>query len=308
MKIRKPQNKTKKELRRKRKRFIIITILFIIMVVSFIWIMNNERFKISDSQLFGNKTILDIDIQNVINNSLEKKFLFLPMDNVLLVNTRYIEKKIKNNFPKIYDANISIEEGSILVVKIEERNPHSLWCKKEDNHEFISLYFDEVCYFADQRGYIYTKAPYFSGGVFEKIYTTNELLKIGEQVLDKDEFIEFFKFTTFLSDNFNVVVDSIFLNDQNETYLYINSLLRKNLVYRPYIIYHTDDDYRVIERNMDLMVNHDLFKEEYESNFSRLKFIDLRIIDQIRYKFMTDEEYLKTKEKDAVDLEIKNEA
>ncbi len=302
MNIRRPQKKTKKELRKVKRKFLTSLFLLIIIIISFIFIMNNSRFMVSSIEIHGNETILDTDIKESIDKVIKRKVLFIPMENVLFVGIKRIERVIGNDFPKIYNTDVSIKDGSKLIISIEERKPHSLWCKYNDldktkkhkNNDLQS--FDEECYFADQRGFIYTRAPYFSGGIFKKIYTTDKLLKIGEQILDKEEFINFFKFIDSLNSNFGITVDHIFLNEHNETRIYMNSLLGKKLDNSPYIIYHTNEDYKIIVRNMELMINHKLFKKDFSEKPDRLKFIDLRIIDQIRYKFITSEEYVNKEE------------
>lgn len=290
MKSRKPLQQSKKNIRRKQKKGIIIFLLVVFIFFDFVWIMNHNHFKIDNLEIQKNKTISSSDIEKSIIQSLSKKaFGLFPRDNVLLTNTKKIEKDIKNDFPKIYNAEVVIKDGSKLIVSIEEREPHSLWCRNEDYESS----FDEECFFADQRGFIYTKAPYFSGGVFEKIYTTNELLQIGEQVLTKDDFSNFFNFTQSLSDDYGISVDRVFVSDRNETRIYINSLLKNNFIYKPFVIYNNNDSYELIHRNIGLMIQHDLFTKEFEKYPERLEFIDTRISDQIRYKFTPLNDYLR---------------
>lgn len=302
MKTLKPHQKTKRELRHRRRKILSISFLSIFIITSFIWFMNYDRFKISDIRISGNRIVLQEDIYESINTYLERKIIgVLPRNNVLLTNTKQIERNIKNTFPKIYNAKVLIKDGSKLIIEVEEREPHSLWCK-DKNYESD---FEEECYFADQRGFIYTRAPYFSAGVFEKIYTTNNVLQIGEQVLDKQDFDSFFDFTNTLYDDYGIGLDRVFIDDRNETRIYINSLLKENFQYKPYIIYHNTDSYKIIKRNIDLMINHDLFKKEFNEYPERLEFIDLRIIDQIRFKFTPKEELLERQRKELP--EIKND-
>jgi hypothetical protein len=287
MKTLRPHHRTKKEIRRRKRKFVISIIFIISFLVFFVWFMNQEKFKISEIKISGNKTILTQDIKKDVQKNISEKILWLlPRDNVILLNTKNVQQDIENSFPKIYHVKASIEKGSILDIDIEEREPHSLWCKDQEYEKT----FDEECYFADQRGYLYARAPYFSHGIFRKIYTTEEILKIGNHVMGKDDFIEFFRFIDSLFKNYEISISKIFINEQHEVKLYLESLTKKMFFYNPYIIYKDTEPYKIVGRNIGLMLSHKLFKDEFKKHSERLKFIDLRIDDQIRFKFYTDEE------------------
>lgn len=296
MKSRKPSVKTKKEKKQKRRKQLMVSVLLIFIFFDFIWIMNNPKFKFSHITITGNETIPTKKIEQNIHGFLDESFLgILSKNNILLLNTNNIKKKIENLYPRIYHVDVFIKDNSILVLTIEERKPHSLWCKNEN---YLSD-FDEECYFADQRGYIYTKAPYFSDGVFEKIYTTADVLKIGGQVMDKSDFLNFFEFTDSLYKEYNISISHIFIDEKtNETHLYISSLLDTRFKENPYIFYKNTNNYKSLLRNIGLMLNTEMFKKDWRDIPERLSFIDLRIDKQIRFKFLTEKDFLqKQKEK-----------
>ena len=198
MKSRRPQQKTRREVRRGRRRYIITILLLLFLIIDFCWIMNHPQFKVTTIEIEGNKTILSMDIQQTVREYLDTKILWiLPRDTVFLTNTHSIERAVNKKYPRIYNVETIIKKGTEVLVTVEEREPHSLWCKNE-NYESD---FDEECFFADQKGYIYTKAPYFSEGVFEKIYTSGEILTIGQQVAGGEDFEEFFGFVDLLNEN-----------------------------------------------------------------------------------------------------------
>lgn len=282
MEFRRPQQKTKREVRKNRRKYIITTLLLIFVFSDFVWIMNHPQFKVTNIEIEGNKTILSEDIENEVKGYLDTKMFWLfPRDNVFVLNTKKIENKINTTYPKIYSTKASIEKGTIVSLQIEEREPHSLWCKNE-NYESN---FDEECFFADQKGYIYTRSPYFSEGVFQKIYTPDETLHIGTQVVNKDDFEDFFKFINSLNESYDINLERIFINPSNEVRLYINNLSKTKIDKKPYIIYRYGDSYELLHRNIGLMIHHNLFKKDFSEKPQRLEFIDLRIPDQIRYKF-----------------------
>jgi hypothetical protein len=298
MKVLRPHTETKKQIRRKKRKNIFFIVFVIFFIVFFIWFVNQKKFKITKIIISGNKIVLSEKIDSVINKNIDRFLLFvIPRDNVFFVNTNSIEKDINNYFPEIYNVRAKIQKGSELFVEVEERMPHSIWC--EDSNYDLPFY--EKCFFADQKGYLYTKAPYFSSGVFEKIYVKkNDILKIGEHPMNKESFEGFFKFLSFINKKFNIRVDKIFLYENGDVKIYISSLLDKTFYQKIYLIYSSNDTYEIVERNLSLMLQHKLFKDEFKKHPERLKFIDLRIDDQIRFKFYTDEEWNSLKKTEGV--------
>ncbi len=308
MKSLKPQTITKKEKKRKRKRNILRSIFLGILFFLFIWMMHLEKFKFSQIEIKGNQMVSSIAIEKLIREYTSKNFLWVfPRENIFFLNTHKIQQDIENSFPIIYHVEVKIKKGTLLEVVIEERKPHSLWCKMQD----LKAKFNEECYFADQRGYLYTKAPYFSSGIFEKIYTTENFLKIGSQLMDKKDFSTFFRFIHSLTKNFKLEVNKIFIGEFHEVRIYMDSLFMETFyLHKPYFIFKNDMSYEVIGRNFQLLSENLLFQREFKKHPERLKFIDLRIPDQIRFKFYSDEEWnalLKKQEEQAQEENKTNE-
>ncbi len=67
---------------------------------------------------------------------------------------------MQNQFQRLENINLSIQNNKILEISVEERTPEYLWCEM----------VPEKCYFVDDNGYIFDTAPYFSGDVYFKLY------------------------------------------------------------------------------------------------------------------------------------------
>ncbi len=295
MRALKPQRKTKKERRRQKRYRIISLLLFIVIIAFLLWFLNQKSLQISRIVIHGNRTVSRDKIQHVIDSYLYKKILWvIPQNNIFILSSRNLEHIVENTFPEIYDARVSLKNKTSLIVSVEERKPYSLWCKNNTH----SSPFDEECYFTDQRGFIYMKAPYFSDGVFEKIYTDATLLKIGEQVMDENDFKDFFNFTHFLSEQHKISIARIVMTQDRDVLLYIKNIghisFKKDTY--PFLIYHYGTPYSLLMRNIDLLMSHKLFKNDLAQKKDRLKFIDLRIHDQLRYKFYLDNEWNRLQE------------
>lgn len=288
MKSVRPKNKTLREKRRKQKHALITSFLILFIVIDLLWILHDDIFKVQNVQIKGNQTLLTTDILSIVQEDLDQKIMWLiPRDNLLFLNTKRINRVIENSFPRVYETRSLIKNGDILEVSIEEREPHSLWCRN-DQYEIFS---DEECYFADQRGYIYSRAPYFSEGFFQKIYTTIDVLSIGNEVMGKEEFDDFFAFTDFLKKQYDINLSRVFMGDSSVVYLYFNTFQGVSLEQNPYIVYRQNGtNYTDVKKQLALLIKDQEFLRLFRDRPEDLESFDFKISDQIRYKFKIKKE------------------
>src|SRR3990172_9903911 len=65
--------------------------------------------------------------------------------------------ELTEEFKRIKKISLDKKYFGVIAVKIEERSNAVLFCEKED------------CAYVDENGFVFEKAPYFSGAVFLKI-------------------------------------------------------------------------------------------------------------------------------------------
>ncbi len=287
MRYRKPRQHTRKEKIRRKKRFFLISFLLVVICVNMLYILNHPFLKLKEIQISGNETILEQDIQDFLSLNLEKKFLFLfPKNAIVFVNPQSLARSVENHFPRIYAVEGKIIDGNILTLNIEEREPHSLWCRNKSYEND----FDEECFFADQRGYIYSRAPYFSEGVFEKIYTNPEALEIGKEVLDKKDFSDFFDLIKYLEEKHKMFFTQFLMQENGGTKLYFSLLEDRLVEQEPFLIYDQLISYEQLKENMKLLRKVKSFQKEFRERPSDLIMIDFRIPNQLRYTFKQKQE------------------
>ena len=307
MQMRASKIKTRKEIRRYKRRLSIRIFLFLFILGFSFWFISRERFRIHNISIEGNRSLETSVLREKINDFLSHKILFfIPRNSIFTLSTKSLKDHIENSFPKIYDTKVSLKKDKTLFVFIEERKPHSLWCVKEENNrddasiqdkedqatDENSYFFtpNEQCYFADQKGYLYGEAPYFSDGVFKKIYLPKSLLQIGNQIFDRKSFDNFFQFIDDLHKKYAMNIDRIFIDENNEVKLFIASLDKTFFKEEPYLIYKKDEDYEHILKYIALLKKQKFFRKDFAQRPQDLVFIDLRIKNQIRYKFKVIEE------------------
>lgn len=286
MKSKRPQQKTRREKRRLRKKILYISLAIITIFLTGLYVMNHQYLKLQNIEIKGQKTLIAADVEKVANDYLQKKYLWLlPRSNIFLFNQKGLERMLSEDFPKIDDINVSVDGAEKVVISIGERSAHSLWCV---NQEYENI-FDEECYFADNEGLLYARAPYFSGDVYLKFFIQpfdKEESYIGSKVKSSKEFDRLFLFLAELENQFSLKIERAYFDDFGDVRIQISRL--NNIIYpekEVFIYYNQQDTYEIILRNIGIILDFKEFKNTFKKQSDKLESIDVRFDGRIFYTF-----------------------
>ncbi|MCI5051098.1 MAG: FtsQ-type POTRA domain-containing protein [Candidatus Pacebacteria bacterium] len=285
MKSRRPQQKTKREKRKIRKKIVLIILAVLIIIGTGAYVMNHEYLKLEQIEIRGQKTLIADDVTEATQSYLDSKYFWIfSKSNIFIFNRAQLKKKLTETFPKIENIEVNVEGAEKVIVTIGERSAHSLWCIDK---EYESV-FDEECYFADSGGLLYARAPYFSGSIYMKMFIEpyEEGEYIGSQVKDEGEFNELFEFLNQLEENFPMKIAETGFDNFRDVRISLSRI--NNVVYperRVTLLYNEKDDYETILRNVGIVLDLEEFQEEFNLYSSRLESIDVRFEDRIFYTF-----------------------
>lgn len=163
----------------------VLSIFIIFLISLFILFLTNDKIRIKENIIVdGNTSVVTEDIVKIVNNELNKRYLFfIPTDNFLLLRRKTIKESIYNNLKKIKEVRINIDNFTDLFLEIEERKTDSLWCDNFPNKQ-------EECYFMDEEGFIFAKAPDLTFNDFKKFFGLVKSNIIGSQYFSREEFFE----------------------------------------------------------------------------------------------------------------------
>lgn len=247
--------------------------------------MNHSFFKLNSIDVQGQRTLIKTDVVAIADEYLNNKYLGLfPRGNILLFRSNQLKNKLKESFPKIQNIEVEVKDAEYVVITIGERSAHSLWCI---DREYESV-FDEECYFADQGGILYARAPYFSGNVYLKLFMQPipEMEYIGTNLNETLDFDSFFRFMNELESHYLLRADRIYFDEFDDVRIRLARL--QNVIYdekEVYISYSSLDDYEIILRNIGLTLDFNEFKKEFNDRPQSLKSIDVRFDGRIFYTF-----------------------
>jgi hypothetical protein len=275
------------EIKRKRRLhrlrlMILFFILFLSIVGALAYFSSNERIVINKIVVTGTSVINPPEVISQVEKQLAGKYLHLyNRANSFIYPHQKIYDNLLATFPRIKELSIVRENLNVLKINISERLGSYLYCGSLVPE--LSSEVGENCYFVNNDGYIFDKAPYFSGSVYFKYYVKikDETNPLGQNVFEVNRFHEIVRFidgvTALGFRPISLVVGedgtySLFLNhDSGET--------------APVIIFKDDNNLENILSNLSTAMNKSEFANEINSKYSTLQYIDLRFKSKVLYKF-----------------------
>ncbi len=268
----------------KRLRLIILSIiLFISVIFGLSYFSSYFRITINNLVITGDKIIDGSKIELSVKEKLSGKYLKLfSRSNFLIYPKNKIYKSLLVEFPRIEKLVVKRERFNNLKIEINERAGSYLYCGSSlpVNKEEIG----ENCYFVNNDGYIFDKAPYFSGDIYFKYYTKidgDTSNPLGSQMIPVSRFHDLVRFVDGLT---SLGFKPLYLViDTNGTYsLYLKS---KDLQIVPKIIFKDNNDLVMILDNLSTSMKNKEFANEINTKYDTLLYIDLRFKNKVLYKF-----------------------
>jgi len=149
-----------RKLRRKRLilKVIVVGVIFVAIFAGIVAFFRMPYLQVKKIEISGNNLINSDDLIKKIKTNLEGKYFGLfPKSNIFLIPKDKILAEMPEEFKRIKKISLDKKYFGVIVLKIEERSNAVLFCEKED------------CAYADEKGFVFEKAPYFSGAVFLKL-------------------------------------------------------------------------------------------------------------------------------------------
>lgn len=273
--------------RNRSRRRLRLSILFFLLFVSIIgglsYFSAHPKITINKIIITGNSIIDSKEVESRIYEDLSGRYLKLfARSNFLLYPHDKIFNDLVMSFSRIESLKVSREGINTLQVIIKERSGSYLYCGTVLPE--IKNEIGENCYFVNNDGLIFDKAPYFSGNVYFKYYVVvkeNKGSPLGSQVFGSNQFHSLARF-----------IDGVTLLGFKPIYLVVGddgiySLYLKSSGNNPNpkIIFKEDNDLINILENFSTAMSKKEFKDEINGKYDMLSYIDLRFKNKVLYKF-----------------------
>lgn len=269
--IRSPEFHKKKQ----RERWIKISavILFLLIFIATpIYLFRMDRFLISNIELTGNSVTKYEDVAQIVSADLMGNYLFIfPKSNALIYPKNKIKEDLLRSIPRLSEVNVTLVNPKSLNIEISERAPAGLYCTNDKENL-------TQCYFMDEKGYIFSRAPSFSGDVYF-IYLSDPVIEdpIGKNYLTSEEFQELPLLVNSLK-VINIPIRSL-TTTANEYYL--------ELLGGGKIIISKKDSLKEVASNLESFLN-DQSITRAPGFLDNVSYIDMRFGNKVFYKLKNE--------------------
>ena len=280
-----PHPLLKKERRKTLKnKGILIGIALVLFIALISFLSHNQYIAIEEVRVEGNEVLDSRELIEVTQVELSGNYLLLfSKSNALLYPRKKIKETLLDSYKRISGIDIRLNDLKSITLSITEREGKYLWCGDVLPSPETEIK-DRACYFLDGSGYLFAKAPYFSGSVFFKFYGKPSGEKngiTGRFLLSLEEFERLIFFKDLLGD-MNIDSQALVIKDiENYELLLASGALEE----APKIIFSKKDDFEKILNNLDSALDTEPFATDFREKLSSLLYIDLRFGNKVIYKF-----------------------
>lgn len=181
----------------------------VFVLASLVYIVRLDYFELNAVKIEVDGLMDRSQIREDIASVLSGSYFIFSRRNSLIYPKEEMERSLKISNPRIKEVDIKRRDLNTLEISIVERKPVALWCG--ENPEYT-----EWCFYVDEKGFVYSKAPFFSGHVFFRYYGGDVNLKnpLRSFLTSEEEIMEIERFTSHLKD-LNIEPNAVHLKEED---------------------------------------------------------------------------------------------
>lgn len=146
-----------------------VTVLFFLFFVAFGGVSQNSTWNITEVKISGTQVVDENALLKLVQSKLEGNYFFVyARANSSIFPRRDIETGLLESFPRLKGVIARRSDAHTIAIEVTERKPLMLWCGEDFNAEVLVL---AECWFVDDGGFVFDRAPIFSEGVYREIYS-----------------------------------------------------------------------------------------------------------------------------------------
>jgi hypothetical protein len=133
---------------------------------------------IADVRVVGTRALDEQEIRGHVQEHIDGAYMWVfPKRHSLYYPDKKIRADLLSMYPRIKSLDFDVIGATSLHVQVTEREPYALWCGHVLSTTSPASAAPD-CYFADDGGYLFSRAPYISDNEFFKIYGTPQQVSI----------------------------------------------------------------------------------------------------------------------------------
>lgn len=276
------------EIRKQRARIVRFKVLFVlvgllVLLTGVVLLMRLQSLRINTITVSGTNVIDPKDVQKIVEDELKQNYVYVfPKQNGLLFPRHTIRQKLFDAFPRFEQVAIGHPSLREITITVMERESVYLWCGMRVPGVDSP---DTSCYYVDENGFIFSKAPYFSGTVYFRFFGSNKPIlesdPIGESVLPQTLWNQIVLLKENL-ESLGFAPHSLAIYNGGE-YAFLLSGVPVDTKLR--IVFGDKYDFKKIFSNLSSALEVEPLKTDITKKFTLLEYIDLRYDNKVYYKF-----------------------
>lgn len=162
-------------------------VFFAVVLVGLSYLSRSDTLRIDTIAAVGNDVTPSAELEAIARRHLDESYAYaFSKNNIFLYPKKEIEADMLEQFKRIVSVDIDTTGVHTMTLHVTERVPYATWCS--GNPEGSTDSSVSACYFLDRGGYIFAKAPEFSGSVYVKYYGAIGGDPLGVQFLTQSSF------------------------------------------------------------------------------------------------------------------------
>lgn len=261
--------------------FLLVASLFAL----FVLLLYKPFLQIEHISVTGTHVVHPYDIGTAVQEKLAKKWMYVvPRDSWITLPQKSLNKYIRETFDRVEDVTLSVRNFDTLVIEIVEWQPSFLWCNSPE----IATTSQE-CWFMDRDGHIFSRAPYFSPGVYPMFVTKESSLDetLGAEKIDPAVLAEVLVIYRSLEDR-DISIETMSFGEEQDL-MFMLASINGVAVNNATLAIERTVPLAEIHQNLDLLFVHDMFRKKFETDPMLLQYIDLRFDGKLLFKFIAED-------------------
>ncbi|MSR73321.1 hypothetical protein EXS61_01805 [Candidatus Parcubacteria bacterium] len=274
--LRSPEFARKKRNQFLLKLFLTLVVLAVVLVVS-LYLSHLSSLTINTIEIEGNEVITSDELDKYVRAEITGNYLwFFSKSNILIYPRKKIENDILRDFSRVQFVNVFYKSFKSIGVTVEERKPNALWCKS-DLLDVDSLKLSDDCYFINQDGLVFIKAPQFSASVYVRYYghIASSTDPVFAQYVPNQEFKDMSNLIDEVSKLGFLVTDVILFDDDG---------MELRLSSGGKILLSAREDFSVTLENFNLLLSDKITIPKVDDFIAKLNYVDLRFGKKLFFK------------------------
>ncbi len=251
-------------------KIILYSIFFVLFVLGISFSFRINKFIINEIRVSGNIVVDTKSIEDVVRSDMNGYYAWIfPKTNFVIYPKNKILRDLSQKYKRLKNISLNVVNFKTLEISVKEYDGKYLWCgnvvPELDNQT------EQNCYFMDSNGYIFDKAPFFSGEIYLKFYGS---ISNGEDPSGNYyNPLVFAKLIT-LKENLektNLKPSYIWINSQNEVSIGLSKLGIASV--NPLILFKLDSDYEKIAENLQAAITTEPLQKKLKENYGSLLYM-----------------------------------